>query len=152
MHLWRMRPSPVALSVAVLLVLAQACTSSEASPEADVQPTVTVSTATPTPGLVHQVYFWLQPGLDAAAREDFVAGMRSLAAAPTVRAVIVGTAAGTPAREVTDNSFDYFLTLHFDDVAGHDAYQVSETHLAFVAAHEAKFREVRVYDGAVVGE
>ena len=107
--------------------------------------------AVPTaPGLVHQVYFWLQPGLSAAEEEAFVAGMRSLAEAPTVLEVEVGTAAATPEREVTDNSFDYFLTLGFENVAGHDAYQVSAVHEAFVAAHEAKFREVRVFDGAVV--
>ena len=116
----------------------------------------TVSTANstdvslPATGLVHQVYFWLQPGLDDEAKADFVAGMRSLAEAPTVREVSVGTAASTPEREVTDNSFDYFLTLHFDDVAGHDAYQVSDVHEAFVAAHEATCREVRVFDGVVV--
>lgn len=101
------------------------------------------------PGLVHQVYFWLQPDLDDEARANFVSGMRALAEAPTVRDVFVGVAARTPTREVTDNSFDYFLTLHFDGVAGHDAYQVSEVHEAFIGAHAAKFREVRVYDGAV---
>ena len=133
-------------------VLAQACSSPEASTEAPT-PTDTpaVMSSSPTaPALTHQVYFWLQPDLDEAAKADFVAGMRGLAGAPTVRSVHVGTAAGTPTRDVTDNSFDYFLTLGFDDVAGHDAYQTSQTHLDFVAAHGAKFREVRVYDGTLL--
>ena len=130
-------PKSLTTALAVgLLVLAQACHPGPADVNG-------------TPGLVHQVYFWLAPGLDSAAREDFVTGMRGLAGAPGVERVLVGTAAATPTREVTDNTFDYFLTLHFDDVAAHDAYQVSDVHAAFVKAHEAKFREVRVFDGAV---
>ena len=126
-----------AVATATLFVLAQACHPGPRD----------MSNA---PGLVHQVYFWLAPGLDSAARADFVAGMRGLSDAPTVGHVTVGTPAATPARDVTDNTFDYFLTLHFEDVAAHDAYQVSDVHEAFVAAHAAKFREVRVFDGAVV--
>ena len=142
-----------ALTAAALYVVAQACRAPETYPADDNPESTTVSTPAHTlPDLVHQVYFWLDPELDEAARADFVAGMRGLAAAPTVRRVTVGTAAATPARDVTDNTFDYFLTLHFDDAAGHDAYQVSEVHQAFVATHETKFREVRVYDGVVAGE
>ena len=138
-----------AAGCAALLLSVCACGDAGA-PEADaVAAPPTPAAMSTAPGLVHQVYFWLQPGLTPDDEADFVAGMRSLAAAPTVREVLVGTAAATPARDVTDNSFDYFLTLGFDDVAGHDAYQVSAVHEAFVAAHEAKFREVRVFDGAV---
>ena len=138
-----------ACSVALLLTLG-ACRDAPA-PRAEANRSSPPNDATSAaPGLVHQVYFWLQPDLSEAEKEGFVAGMRSLAGAPTVLDVQVGTAAGTPEREVTDNSFDYFLTLHFEDVAGHDAYQVSAVHDAFVAAHGAKFREVRVFDGAVM--
>ena len=95
--------------------------------------TTTPMADTTTPGMAHTVYFWLKDGLTDADRKSFEAGMRSLAGAPTVRRVFTGTPAATPSRGVVDNSFDYNLVLWFDDVAGHDAYQVSETHLKFVA-------------------
>lgn len=98
------------------------------------------------PGMTHTVYFWLQDSLTQADKDSFVEGVKSLEAAPTVKRLFVGTPAATPSRGVVNNSFDYSLVLWFDDVAGHDAYQVSDIHLKFVADHEAKFKEVRVHD------
>ena len=108
--------------------------------------TTTPMTESTDPGMAHTVYFWLQDSLTQADRESFEAGVRSLEGAPTVRRLFLGKPAATPSRGVVDNSFDYTLVLWFDDVAGHDAYQVSPTHLKFVEDHEAKFKEVRVYD------
>ena len=101
--------------------------------------------ANPAP-LVHTVFFWLTETTDDAGRANFVAGARALAEAPTVRHCFVGTPAGTPARAVVDNSFDYSLMLWFDDVAAHDAYQVSEVHQQFVDEQGAKFARVVVRD------
>ncbi|PPK84323.1 stress responsive alpha/beta barrel protein [Neolewinella xylanilytica] len=98
------------------------------------------------PGLAHTVYFWLQDSLTQADRASFEEGVRSLESSPSVRRLFLGKPAATPSRGVVDNSFDYTLILWFDDVAGHDAYQVSPVHLKFVEDHEAKFKEVRVYD------
>ncbi|CAH1000102.1 hypothetical protein LEM8419_01260 [Neolewinella maritima] len=107
--------------------------------------------ATPsTPGMAHTVYFWLKDGLSAEELASFEAGMKSLQAAPSVRRAFVGAPAATPSREVVDNSFDYSLVLWFDDVAGHDAYQVSPTHLKFVEDHEAKFDVVKVFDNMLL--
>ena len=114
-------------------------------------PTTTPMADSTTPGMAHTVYFWLKDGLTDADRKSFEAGMKSLAGAPTVRRVFTGAPAATPSRGVVDNSFDYNLVLWFDDVAGHDAYQVSETHLKFVADHEAKFDVVKVFDNEVLG-
>ena len=116
-----------------------------AEQESTVENPQTMST-TADPGMAHTVYFWLQDSLTQADRESFEAGVRSLEGAPTVRRLFLGKPAATPSRGVVDNSFDYTLVLWFDDVAGHDAYQVSPTHLKFVEDHEAKFKEVRVYD------
>lgn len=96
--------------------------------------------------MIHTVYFWLADGLTAADRAAFVAGAKALGAAPTVSACYVGAPARTPARDVTDHSFDYSLHLHFTSVADHDAYQTDPVHLKFVADHAAKFATVRVYD------
>lgn len=103
------------------------------------------------PGLIHTVYFWLKDEVDAASAKDFEEGVWSLEAVPSVKRMFVGPAASTPSRGVTDNSFDYALILWFDDVEGHDAYQVHEIHTDFVAAQEDKFERVQVYDN-VLGE
>ena len=100
---------------------------------------------TPAP-LVHTVFFWLTPETDADGRAAFIAGAQVLAAAPTVRHCFVGRPAGTPGRDVVDNSFDFSLMLWFDDVAAHDAYQVSNIHQQFVAEQAAKFARVVVRD------
>lgn len=107
-------------------------------------------TETTRPGMAHTVYFWLQDGLSDQELQQFEEGVRSLEASPTVRRLFLGKPAGTPSRGVVDNSFDYSLVLWFDDVAGHDAYQISPVHLKFVEEHEAKFKEVRVYDNEVL--
>ncbi|MCP9237549.1 Dabb family protein [Lewinella sp. JB7] len=102
------------------------------------------------PGMAHTVYFWLNDGLSAAELQSFEQGVRDLKNAPTVRRVFLGKPATTPSRDVVDNSFDYSLVLWFDDVAGHDAYQVSPTHLKFVEDHAAKFQTVKVFDNFVL--
>ena len=128
----------------VVATLVAACEGENETVEST-QPTSPMAEAT-DPGMTHTVYFWLQDSLTQADKDSFVEGVRSLAGAPTVKRLFVGTPAATPSRGVVNNSFDYTLVLWFDDVAGHDAYQVSDTHLKFVADHEAKFKEVRVHD------
>lgn len=99
-----------------------------------------------TPGMIHTVYFWLQPELSEAERADFVRAAKALAAAPTVLQCYVGSPSDTPEREVTDHSFDYSLHLLFADVPAHNAYQVDAVHLKFVNEQAAKFAEVKVLD------
>lgn len=93
--------------------------------------------------LTHTVYFWLNNGADTEAFEQ---GLNSLREIPSVNRLDIVKPASTPSRGVVDNSFDYALVVYFDDVAGHDAYQEHPVHLKFVSDHEAKFKEVRVYD------
>jgi len=100
------------------------------------------------PGLMHVVHFWLADGLTEAEEKSFLKGVWSLEDIPTVKRMFVGPPASTPSRGVVDNSFDYALIVFFDDVAGHDVYQVHPTHLKFVEEHEAKFKTVQVKDSA----
>lgn len=101
------------------------------------------------PGMMHTVYFWLKEGLSEEDKKDFVRGVQSLETVPSVKRFFMGPPASTPSRGVVDNSFDLALILWFDDVAGHDAYQVDPIHLKFVEEHEAKFGTVKVYDNAL---
>jgi hypothetical protein len=94
---------------------------------------------------VHSVYFWLDRSLDPARRAAFEQGVRSLGTIPTLRQFQVGRPAGGD-RPVIDRTYDFALLTVFDDQAGHDAYQVHPTHLAFVRDHARDWIQVRVYD------
>ena len=101
------------------------------------------------PGLIHTVYFWLDSTLTDAERREFDDEVRKLEAIPSVRRMFVGPPAGTPDRDVVNNSFDVALIVWFDDVAGHEEYQVHPIHEAFVESEGAKFAEVRVHDNVL---
>ncbi len=100
-------------------------------------------------GMMHTVYFWLKPGLSDEEIASFEEGVRSLAKAPSVVKLLAGPPAATPSRGVVDNTFDFALSLWFEDVTGHDAYQVDPVHLKFVEEQEAKFGVVKVFDNAL---
>lgn len=99
--------------------------------------------------LLHTVLFWLKPGLSAAEVSAFVSGVRTLTSIPSVRFGFVGTPAATR-RPVIDHSYSYKLVVGFDDLAGHDAYQVDPVHLAFIAACSGYWERVLIYDADAV--
>ncbi|MGJ3242346.1 MAG: Dabb family protein [Opitutales bacterium] len=97
--------------------------------------------------LIHTVFFWLKADTSEADRESFREALKALAAIPTVRQLYVGTPAAVPDRPVVDKSYDFGLTVLFDDVAGQTAYQEHPLHDAFVAGHARPLAEkVLVYD------
>ena len=98
--------------------------------------------------LVHFVTFHLKPELTATEREAFRQGLESLGTVPGLEGYYMGTPAATPPRSVVDASYDFAITCLFADVAAHDVYAVHPIHLAFIEAHRAKWREVKVYDVA----
>ncbi|HLP03700.1 MAG TPA: Dabb family protein [Opitutaceae bacterium] len=98
--------------------------------------------------LVHLVRFYLRPDLSAERRAALRAGLESLRTIPTVRQLFIGTPAPVPARPVVDNEYGFALTVLFDDLAGHDAYQSHPTHLKFVADHKDCWTRVAVVDAA----
>ena len=65
-----------------------------------------------------------------------------------MRHLFVGTPAPVPARPVIDAEYDFALTVVFDDVAGHDAYQMHPAHLQFVAEHRSSWTRIAVVDAA----
>jgi hypothetical protein len=94
---------------------------------------------------VHNVYFWLKPGLDGEARDSFAEGLDTLTRDPAAKGGHYGEPAATD-RGVVDNSYSYGLIVVFDDLAAHDRYQAGAVHLDFLAAHSAKWERVVVYD------
>lgn len=102
--------------------------------------------AQPAPGLVHHVFFWLKRPDSAKDRASLIAGLRTLAAIPTVRSLHVGVPASTEPRPVVETSYHVSELLFFDDLAGQSAYQSHPIHLAFVKSCEALWERVIVYD------
>ena len=96
--------------------------------------------------LIHAVFFWLKPGLDASQRSGFRSAVRKLAAVGTIEKIYVGGPASVPERGVTERSFDLALTIVFKDAAAHDAYQVDPVHLAFVEGNKDLWTRVQVFD------
>ncbi|WNJ17958.1 Dabb family protein [Pontibacter sp. G13] len=100
---------------------------------------------TSDPKFVHSVYFWLKEGISDEDRAIFEEGVEVLGTISTVRDIEYGKPAGTP-REVVDNSYDYAVIVSFDDVAGHDAYQVDKIHTDMIAEIGHLWEKVQIYD------
>jgi hypothetical protein len=100
--------------------------------------------------IVHHVFFWLKNPTSKADRDQLVAGIKSLQAIETVRALHVGVAASTEKRDVVDNSWDVSELMFFSDLAGQATYQAHPLHVAFVDKCSHLWERVLVYDA--VGE
>lgn len=94
----------------------------------------------------HFVMFWLKPQLTKAEISDFVNFFESLKPIKYIKTLNYGLAANTPVRPVTDNSFTYALTITFDSLADHNAYQEDKTHLDAVEKFSKNWYRVVVHD------
>ena len=97
--------------------------------------------------MVHNVFFWLRHDLTPAEVKQFEDGIRMLTKLPSVRNGWIGKPSETN-RPIIDRSYSYGLTVVFDDLAGHDAYQVHPDHLVFVDQNKDKWTTVKIYDFA----
>lgn len=98
------------------------------------------------PPVVHHVFFWL---MNPKSKEDLaklLAGLKTLGAIETVKAIHIGVPAETEQRGVVDASYSASEILFFDDVAGQNAYQVHPIHQKFVADCQHLWERVVVYD------
>jgi hypothetical protein len=98
--------------------------------------------------LVHQVRFYLRSDLSPERQAAMRAGLESLVGVPSVRHLFVGKPAPVAPRPVIDTEYGLALTVVFDDVAGHDAYQVHPLHLKFVSDNKDCWTRVAVVDAA----
>ena len=113
---------------------------------------VAAADAPDAPGLIHSVFFWLNEGISEEDEAAYLEGVKSLKAISSIKDCYIGPAAPTEERGVVDNSYSYALIVHFDDVAGHDAYQIDPIHLKFVEDHKDKWTKVVVYDNEMLAE
>jgi hypothetical protein len=102
-----------ALALALLALLAPACTSPAPAPSAG--------------GVHHLVLLWLRDPADEAGRERLAETARSFLAIPGVLAVEVGRALPSD-REVVDASFHLAILMRFADPAALAAYEEHPDH------------------------
>lgn len=95
--------------------------------------------------LTHHVLFWLKEGLSEAQLSDFRKGLDSLVGVETVKQLFVGTPAPI-SRAVVDTTYTFSLVIVFEDLAGHDVYQVHPIHKAFLDSYREWFAKVVIYD------
>ncbi|MEM6910540.1 MAG: Dabb family protein [Verrucomicrobiota bacterium] len=93
----------------------------------------------------HHVYFWLNEEGQSHSTL-FEAALEKLLAIESVSSGTWGRPAATPERPVIDRSWDYGLSLRFESVAAHDAYQVDPLHEEFVESQNARWSKVLVMD------
>jgi Stress responsive A/B Barrel Domain len=98
---------------------------------------------------VHVVNFWLTKGISDEERQQFVEGVKSLENIGTTTTFNVGTPAKTD-RPVIDSSYDYCLLTIFNDIEGHDVYQVHPIHLKFIEECKHLWEKVLIYDSETV--
>jgi len=96
--------------------------------------------------LIHSVFFWLKPETTAAQREAMQQGLESLRGIKSADLLYYGIPAGMEARPVRDSSYAFGLTVVFNNVAAHDAYQVDPLHEAFNQNFRPLWARVQIYD------
>ena len=95
----------------------------------------------------HHVYFWLRDDRkNEADRAEFEAALAGLFEMNLVAGGRWTVPAKVELRPVVDQSWDYALTMQFATLADHDAYQVHQTHKAFIESYRGWWAKVLVTD------
>jgi len=95
--------------------------------------------------LLHTVLFWLRPDLSTDEIVRFESGLKELTTIASVKTAFFGKPASTR-RPVIDASYSYQLVLGFDDLQGHDSYQIDPIHKNFVKTCAPLWTKVLIYD------
>jgi hypothetical protein len=97
--------------------------------------------------LIHSALFWLRDDLSGEERAVFESELQRLAAIPYLERGYAGPAAATERRPVTDNTFGYATSLHFQSMADHEFYQTRcPDHARFIAVCASFWTRVVVHD------
>lgn len=96
----------------------------------------------------HHVYFWLKDEFKTnAGRVRMEAALTELVKSPNIAKAHWGKPAPTAERPVTDHSWDYGISFHFDTMEAHDVYQKNDSiHQAFADGHKDMWAKVQVMD------
>lgn len=95
--------------------------------------------------LSHHVLFWLKADTTEEQKAAFRKSLETLEKVETVKTFHVGVPS-TIERAVVDTSYTFSLVIFFEDMAGHDVYQVHPLHKAFLEEFRGFFERVVIYD------
>jgi len=95
--------------------------------------------------IAHHVLFWLKADTTDDQKVAFRKGLQSLENIETIKTIHIGTPAAIE-RAVVDITYTFSLVLFFEDMAGHDVYQVHPVHKAFLDEFRPLFDKVVIYD------
>jgi len=95
--------------------------------------------------LAHHVLFWLKTDTTDHQKVAFKKGLESLQKIETVKHFHAGTPS-TIERAVVDVTYTFSLVLFFEDLAGHDVYQIHNLHKTFLDEFRSLFEKVIIYD------
>ncbi|MCO4294472.1 Dabb family protein [Solitalea sp. MAHUQ-68] len=95
--------------------------------------------------LTHHVLFWLKADTTEEQKAAFRKGLESLEKVETIKSIYIGTPAPIE-RAVVDTTYTFSLMVVFEDLAGHDVYQVHPVHKSFLEEFRAFFEKVVIYD------
>jgi hypothetical protein len=95
--------------------------------------------------LTHHVLFWLKADTSEDQKKAFRKGLESLIKVETIKEIYIGTPAPI-SRAVVDTTYTFSLLILFNNLAGHDVYQVHEIHKAFLDEFRVFFDKVVIYD------
>jgi len=97
----------------------------------------------------HDVYFTLKKSTPETRQALVDACQKYLNGHQGTVLFAAGTRAREMKRDVNDTDFDVSLHIHFEDEAGHAAYQENPRHQEFIAEMNANWKTVRVFDSWV---
>ena|ERR1700741_95987 len=95
--------------------------------------------------LAHHVLFWVKPETTDQQKADFKKGLESLKGVETIVSIHIGTPAPIE-RAVVDITYTFSLMIMFNDLEGHNVYQVHPLHKAFLENCRQYFDRVVIYD------
>lgn len=95
--------------------------------------------------LFHHVLFWLKPETTEEQKVAFKKALGTLVKVETVKTLHVGVPAPI-SRAVVDTTYTFSLVISFEDLAGHDVYQIHPLHKQFLEEFRAYFDKVIIYD------
>jgi hypothetical protein len=96
--------------------------------------------------LVHTVFFWMKKNAPKGAAKQTLKDALKYLDTPSVKQIFAGPPAKTEARDVINSTYDVGLTVLFDTVADHDAYQEDAQHQVFIKRNKKNWLRVEVFD------
>jgi hypothetical protein len=96
--------------------------------------------------LAHHVFFWLKNPSSKEDLQKLVEGIKGLEKIETVRKLHVGVPANVEKRPVVEASYSVSELIFFDDIEGHNTYQVHPLHKKFIEQCSHLWEKVSVFD------